>query len=388
VSEFHGARIAGMGVISCAGLGVAPLAAACREGRSGVALDPAFGVLTARVSDEVLAAAGSEGPCRAERMTAYALACAMQESGFGALDADTGVIFATTTGNMEMWEAELPRHVAGETTAEQFATSFRHHHIGRPLDGLGVQGPLQVLSSACAAGTQALALACAWLKTGKVRRCVVGATETLTTTTVRGFGCFNLLSASIAAPFDRDRSGINLGEASVFFCLDARTDVAGLGWVLGGATALDAFDMTSPHPEGRGLYHAMRRALLAARLSPQAVDWVSAHGTGTPANDAAEATALAALFGEDAPPVSSTKAVHGHALAASGLLETALALSAIEAGEIPPSVNLREVDPQIKLRLPRRPEPAELSCVLKSTLGFGGVNAAVVLSRRPAPCRL
>jgi 3-oxoacyl-(acyl-carrier-protein) synthase len=245
-----------------------------------------------------------------------------------------------------------------------------------------------VLSSACAAGTQALALACAWLKMGKVRRCVVGATETLTTTTVRGFGCFNLLSASIAAPFDRARSGINLGEASVFFCLDARTDVAGLGWLLGGATALDAFDMTSPHPEGRGLYHAMRRALLAARLTPPAVDWVSAHGTGTPANDAAEATALAALFGDDAPPVSSTKAVHGHALAASGLLETALALSAIEAGEILPSVNLREVDPQIKLRLPRRPEPAALSSVLKSTLGFGGVNAAVVLSRRPSPCPL
>jgi 3-oxoacyl-(acyl-carrier-protein) synthase len=229
-----------------------------------------------------------------------------------------------------------------------------------------------------------MALAHAWLRTGKVRRCLVGATETLTNLTVRGFGCFSLLSPKVAAPFAVDRAGINLSEGAAWFVLEAEPTPRALAYLRGGATNLDAFDMTRPHPSGRGLYRAMQGALAVAGVSPAAIDWVYAHGTGTLANDAAESAAIAAIFGEHAPLVSSTKGVHGHALAASGLIELAAALGALAEDVVLPTGNVKASDPALPVRLVLEPTPRPLAHVLKTTLGFGGVNAALVLSKEAA----
>lgn len=410
MSSFRGANITGLGVVSPAGLGVAPLFEACVAGETCVTKDAEFGLNTGRIPEAAYAAIRAEIEASPWRvvfeeelrhppevakpwlLTAYALMKALGSDGPNALAGRTGLIFATTTGHMHRWERDLPRYVAQELTAETFAPAFRDHHLGRSLDAVlartDFSGPFQVLTSACAAGTQALALAHAWLASGKVDRVLVGATEILTTLTMRGFGCFNLLTPTLAAPFDRARAGINLSEAAVFLRLERDVALAGRGFVLGGGTAMDAFDMTRPHPEGRGVHQAMSAALRTAACPASAVDWVYAHGTGTPANDVAEGAAIAMLFGSTQqvpPPVSSTKAIHGHALGASGLLETVIALEAMARNVIPPTTNLNDLDPAIRLDVATTARKAPLRRVMKTTLGFGGVNAAVLLGKEALP---
>jgi 3-oxoacyl-(acyl-carrier-protein) synthase len=400
-----GASITGVGVVSPAGLGLAPLYEACRRGETLLAKTKhdarpvgripmaALDEARQRLADSELAPtiASAHHGTEAEKpllMTGAALLEALGDSGLRIFDKDTGLIFATTTGHIASWEKDLPRYVRGDLKASAFAASFAHYPLTRAIDGLISQtdfrGAFQVLTSACAAGAQALALASLWLRTGRAKRVVIGATETLTQLTAQGFGCFNLLASDVARPFAADRQGINLSEAAAFFVLDADPDAPGYGRVLGGATTLDAFDMTRPHPEGRGLHTAITRALADAHLSPDAIDWVHAHGTGTPANDSAEAAALQMLFGTRRPPVTSTKAIHGHALGASGLLETALALEAMRRGEILPTAATEAVDPALSLDVRTRLEPARIRTTLKTTLGFGGVNAALVLAQGEA----
>lgn len=406
MNPFGGSNITGLGVVSAAGLGVRPLFDACVAGHSCLAMDAEFALHTGRIPAVALATVRArleESPewrtvfaadlalpdelARPALLTAYALMEALGDEGPRGLGQGTGLIFATTTGHMHRWEKELPGYVAGELTPSSFAPAFSDHHLSRSLDAVmrrtGFSGPFQVLTSACAAGTQALALAHSWLATGKVDRVLVGSTEVLTTLTMRGFGCFNLLTPTIAAPFDRQRAGINLSEAAVFLRLERQASRPSLGYVLGGGTAMDAFDMTRPHPEGRGIHKAMSAALAQAKATPTSVNWVYAHGTGTPANDVAEGAAIAMLFGASGPPVSSTKAIHGHALGASGLLETAIALEAMARDVIPPTTNLKELDPVLRLDVTTAPRTLAVDRVMKTTLGFGGVNAAVLLGREP-----
>jgi 3-oxoacyl-(acyl-carrier-protein) synthase len=132
------------------------------------------------------------------------------------------------------------------------------------------------------------------------------------------------------------------------------------------------------------MHRAMARALASAGLSAGDVDWIAAHGTGTVANDAAESAAIATLLAEGGhacPPVSSTKGVHGHALGASGLLEAAVTLAAMRCSVVLPTHNLRQLDPDLRIAATTAPVTKRLSRVLKTTLGFGGINAAVVLGK-------
>jgi 3-oxoacyl-(acyl-carrier-protein) synthase len=140
--------------------------------------------------------------------------------------------------------------------------------------------------------------------------------------------------------------------------------------------------MTGPHPEGVGSFQAMTAALRDAQLGPEQVDWIHAHGTGSQQNDLAEANAIARLFGGAArgPRVTSTKSVHGHALGASGALETVLCLQALQHQTVVPTGGLKEPDPRIDLRHVTQSERVPLRHIVKNTLGFGGSNAALVIS--------
>lgn len=375
--------ITGIGVVSAAGRGSRLLADACFAGRSLLTQDPDLGVMCGRIP---YAAGG------ASALTADALAQACGTA-TPALDARTGMIFATTTGHMAEWEDALPRYTAGDLPAAAFAALFRQHHLGCSIDDLAAEmhpdAPFQVLTSACAAGTQALVLAYAWLQSGRVDRCLVGATETMTRITARGFDCLGLLAKTPARPFAQGRDGINLGEAAVFLRVErVRAGTSVRARLLGGGTALDAHDLTSPHPDGRGLVRAVRQALNQSGLGAADVDWVHAHGTGTIANDRAEARALAAVFGRDhIPPVTSTKHVHGHALGASGLLETAIVIESLARGMIPPAAGCDVRDPELALPIAQTTlsPMAPPRNVLKTTLGFGGANAAVLIGAEDAP---
>jgi 3-oxoacyl-(acyl-carrier-protein) synthase len=319
---------------------------------------------------------------------------------------ETGFIFASTTSKIDLWEDKLPFY------NEELNQSINHsvieaQSIGLPLvqmkDYFQIFGPSATVTSSCSASSQAIALAYFWLSQGRVKRCIVGSTEILSDLTKVGFGSLRLLSKSICKPFDKNRKGINLGEGSAFLCLqvadpiknetDDKTKNDILGYILGAGLSTDAHHLTAPHPEGEGSHRAIQWALSAADggggASPH---WFYSHGTGSIANDLSEAKAIHAMGLSEKELsdvlVTSTKPIHGHTLGASGILETVLGLMALKNKTILPTLNFQDEDPEIHLKivgslnlkssLEQNSENSEV--FLKNSLGFGGINAALVLA--------
>ncbi|MGZ3721722.1 MAG: beta-ketoacyl synthase N-terminal-like domain-containing protein, partial [Bdellovibrionales bacterium] len=221
------------------------------------------------------------------------------------------------------------------------------------------------------------------IREGKVKRCLVAGAEVLCDLTVEGFRSLQLLSNAPATPFDKDRGGINLSEGAAFICLEAVSERP-LAELSGFGFSTDGFHMTGPHPEGDGSFRAMNSALEKASVLPSEVTWAHAHGTGSLQNDLSEGLAMARLFGAQTPWVSSTKWTHGHALAASGALECALDVRAIQEGTILHTRGLKNPDPKIPVKHLTEDLRTPIRHILKNTLGFGGANAAIVISHPQA----
>jgi 3-oxoacyl-(acyl-carrier-protein) synthase len=246
---------------------------------------------------------------------------------------------------------------------------------------LGQTSHQHLISSACTASTQALALAAEWIRQGKVKRCLIGGIEVLCDLTVQGFKCMQLLSPNIATPFAKNRPGINLSEGAAFVCVEKSGMNRPLAKLSGAAMTMDAYHMTSPHPEGKGCAQAMTLALRNSGLSPSQIDWIHCHGTGSHFNDLSEGLAIKSVFRDHTVPVASTKAVHGHMLAASGILESIICVQALQKQVLLRTPGLENIDPEIPVYHPSKAhEPSKLRHVMKTTLGFGGVNGALVFS--------
>jgi 3-oxoacyl-(acyl-carrier-protein) synthase len=373
------AWITGTGAITCVGSGSAALWRAALEQCSGI--EQGIGRVSLPGRDTVHSPALAFASAAAHE--------ALQAAQWSKLEPGDGLIVATTTGHIPLWQRALPGFVRGRMSNEEFEPIMRRQTLGSFLNDLrrqlGHVGPATVVSSSCAAGTQALGLAALWLKTGKVRRCLVGGAEVLCDLTLEGFRCLQLMATKPSAPFDANRAGIHLSEGAAFLCLDAEPKAVPLGCISGFGASTDAHHMTGPHPEGVGSFHAMTTALQSAGLRPEQVDWIHAHGTGSQQNDLAEGMAIARLFGGAArgPRVTSTKSVHGHALGASGTLEAVLCLEALRQQTVVPTAGLKDPDPRIDVRHVTQSEPMQLRHILKNTLGFGGNNAALVISGAP-----
>jgi len=314
---------------------------------------------------------------------AYAAAQqALQQAGWGSLQADDGLIVATTAGANGLWEDAIVANLksASSTPSRQVSDSIPLDTVINQLGQLlHFSGRSLLLASACSAATQAIGIGALWIQQNKVKRCLVGGTEALSQLTVEGFRSLQLLSSEPASPFDVERTGINLSEAAGFLCLE-RTRTNPLAFIRGWGFSTDAYHMAAPHPQGAGSLRAMQQALHRAQVESSAVDWVHAHGTGSKANDSAEGQAIFTLFGENQPWVTSTKHTHGHALGASGALETVLCIESMRRNCILRTAGLSHADPKIPLRHALSNHTQSVNYLLKNTLGFGGNNAALVLS--------
>jgi 3-oxoacyl-(acyl-carrier-protein) synthase len=237
-----------------------------------------------------------------------------------------------------------------------------------------------MIVSACSASTQALGLAAQWVKSGRVKRCLVGGAEVLTTLSVEGFRCLGLLSKERGKPFDQNRNGINLSEAAAFYCVEPATEKTSraVAVIRGFATNSDAHHLTAPHPEGAGSQAIFEDLLKQAQISAGDVDWIHAHGTASPTNDKAEGAAIQKVF--PTTSVTSTKAYHGHSLGAAGALEVAICVQALKQQLKVKNLGLDELDHSLNLNIQRDHEKAKIKNIVKSSLGFGGVNAALLLS--------
>ena len=368
----------------CLGRGAAALWNGVESGRSGI--EDSLG----RVADQALA--GLPLDLQKNRALAFAVATideAMQQAGWTQLNEDDGLIVATTTGLYQKWNQSFAQFVRGQQRAVDFLSDFKSQPLGELPAAISKHyahiGPVSLVSSASSASTQALAMASMWLRQKRVRRCLVVGVEILCDLTVDGFKSLQLLSESPSRPFDRQRSGINLSEGAGALCLEALGEgPRALAGLVGDGLSSDGFHMTGPHPEGDGSFRSMQMVLDTAGLEAGDIGWVHAHGTGSVQNDLAEGLAVARLFKDRMPWISSTKWHHGHALGAAGAIESVLVIQAMQRKMVLCTHGLENPDERIPVKHPTSHLTAPDRFVLKNTLGFGGANATVIFSPAPA----
>jgi 3-oxoacyl-[acyl-carrier-protein] synthase II len=253
---------------------------------------------------------------------------------------------------------------------------------------LGARGPVLTVTTACASGATSLGLGADLLRAGQADVVLAGGADVLCRFVQRGFNVLRSLTRDAVRPFDRRRSGLLLGEGAGLVVLEsadaaARRGHRPLGHLLGHASTADGAHITAPDPEGRGLELAVRTALAEAGLGPDTLDFVSAHGTGTPANDRVETEVLKRVLGRraHAVPVNSIKAHLGHTMGAAATLEAIMCLLAGRHGQVPPTLNYGEADPDCDLDcVPNVARAWRPRVSLSTSLGFGGCNAALVLA--------
>ena len=264
-------------------------------------------------------------------------------------------------------------------------------HLAEILDA---RGPVSTCLTACAAGAQAVGEAMRFIREDDADVMVAGGCHSMITPqSIMGFCLLGALSTDndnptqASRPFTKNRNGFVLSEGAALVVLEElehakRRGAKILGELAGYGCSSDAFRVTDPHPEGKGQGGAMRLALKDAGLSPDAVDYINAHGTSTADNDEAETLAIKNVFGERAYkiPVSSTKSMTGHLIAAAGSLEAIVCTLAIQHGMVPPTINYEEVDPACDLDyVPNKPREARIRAALTNSFGFGGQNTSLVV---------
>ena len=251
---------------------------------------------------------------------------------------------------------------------------------------LGLICPGTNISAACASSTIAVAKGAALIATGRAECVLVCCIDLVTEFVFSGFSALGALSPNPCMPFDRERSGLTLGEgaASVLLMKAERAKKEGrphLGTVLGWGVANDAFHVTAPASDGRGLLAAVKQALKRAGLEPDAISAVCAHGTGTVYNDHMELTAFDPLFGNRKLPVYSIKGAIGHTLGAAGGIEVALGLKSLSEGLAPPTVGFSKGEDNMVERVSSQPAVIPGNHLLSTNSGFGGINAALILAK-------
>ncbi|MBQ0073736.1 MAG: beta-ketoacyl-[acyl-carrier-protein] synthase family protein [Prevotella sp.] len=238
---------------------------------------------------------------------------------------------------------------------------------------------VSTISTACSSALNAIIVGCEMLKRDEVDIVIAGGTEALSKFHLNGFNMLMILDHEQCRPFDSTRAGLNLGEGAAYLVLEKDKEQA-KAYISGYGNRCDAFHQTATSDDGEGAYLAMSDALKMAALSPDDIDYVNAHGTGTPNNDISESVALQRVFGNAMPPVSSTKSFTGHTTSASGSIETVISILAMQNGFIPANIGWKnQIEGGITPSLGC--ENAELNHVVCNSFGFGGNDSSIIISK-------
>jgi 3-oxoacyl-[acyl-carrier-protein] synthase II len=403
--------ITGMGLVTSVGLSADAVMSAMCEGRSGLSAPPPGHPLRGALEvagfappidpTTVLPAPETRVVDRYVVMVLQAARDAMADAGIVVgrdVDPFRIAVIVSSTGGLETLESQVvDRAQRGRVGVSPYLLPGMLPNMGaaRIAIAYGIRGYSSSISTACAAGAQSIGEAARLLRCGGADVVVCGCSEApLFATLVDTFTNARALArgwaqdpAGASRPFDRRRAGLVLGEGAGVFVLEraAHADArgaAGYADVVGWGATNDAHHPIAPDPKGTAAAECMRRALADADIAPADVGYVNAHGTGTKLGDVAEAAAIRAAFGADAPPVSSTKAVTGHMLGASGMAEAAVTVLALRRGLLPPTHNLDDPDPACELdHIRKAPRPARITHAVSNSFGFGGHNVSVVYGR-------
>ncbi|MBI5766569.1 MAG: beta-ketoacyl-ACP synthase II [Verrucomicrobia bacterium] len=339
---------------------------------------------------------------RNDRYTHFGFAAARQAVKDAGLDPAredgdrVGVMIGSGIGGMWTYESQLK--VLAERGPRKVSPFTIPALIGNMCSGLvaielGARGPNFGVVSACATGTHALGEAAHAIRRGDADVMVAGGAEAAITPfayasfcSMKAMSTRNDEPQKASRPFDKGRDGFIMGEGAGVLVLESLEHARARGAriyceLTGYAATCDAFHITQPDPDGKGLSLAMKRALASAGVAPGQIDYINAHGTSTPYNDKFETLAIKKVFGDQARRVaiSSTKSMTGHLLGAAGGIESVICVKTIQTGRIAPTINLEEPDPDCDLDyVPNVAREAPVRTVLSNNLGFGGQNAAVV----------
>lgn len=403
------------------GWGVDSLWEGLRAGRSAIAPFQRFdhrlhrthvAAETSNAPEELVRYPGWDRLSLADRFAVAASMEAVRQAGlaipFGggpAEDLEVGVFWGSSTGGM--WEAESFFRDFVTRRSRSRLRDLASHQVNAPGDAvarhLGVTGPVQTISSACASGALALGAALSAVRSGEVEVALAGGSDSLCQLTYAGFNSLRSVDEVSCRPFRAGRSGLSLGEGAALLVLEPLERVLARGatplaMFAGAGASCDAHHMTAPDPAGAGAAAALSAALCDAGLNPADIDFVNAHGTGTPLNDAAEWNALQQVFGLRAGqvPVTATKALLGHLLGSAGAIEAVATVLCLWHGElhpVPSCTNLPELSAEVApveevpvaLVLDRPLLLPAARAAVSTSLAFGGSNAALVFSRWNAP---
>jgi 3-oxoacyl-[acyl-carrier-protein] synthase II len=402
--------ITGIGTVNPLGLDAPSTWEAMLAGRSGIdtiaAFDPS--PLPVRIAGEVRgfdpeAVASRKDARRMDRSVLFAVAAtdeAVADAGLDVLDPErTGVVVGSAIGGIAIVEEQqriLMEKGPGRVSATFLPNCLVDTATSYIATKLGVVGLNFAVVSACATGSHAIGEAAELIKRGRADVIVAGGTEACVTPLVMaGFCQMQALAArnddpaAASRPFDRGRSGFVVSEGAAVVVVESESHARSRGAkvyaeVAGYGASNDAYHVATPHPESRGVIHMFTDALRSARIEPEEVGYVNAHGTGTPLGDPAETQAIRQAFGAHADKlaVSSTKSMTGHLFGAAGALEAIASALALRDQVLPPTINLEDPDPACDLDyVPLKTREASFEVAISNSMGLGGHNGAVVLRR-------
>lgn len=361
------------------------------SGERGVRPLSLFELRGARSSLAAEAVGLEQGPiaARTDALAVQAAREALKHAGLSPAEHPVHLVVGGTTAGMFETE-ELLTQLGNVDLTEALEVRLRTHPLSSTADRLcehaGPFASARTVCCACTSGVAAIAIALAWIRTGRVERVLAGGADALCRLTFSGFGCLAVLDPNACRPFGKTRAGLNLGEGAGFLVLESEAAAKARGAtqlaeIAGVALAGEAHHITNPEPTGKTAARVMRRALESAGLTPHDVGYVNAHGTATPHNDAAESAAIRACFGDARPRVSSSKGQIGHTLGAAGAIEAVICVESIRTRRLPPTIGTTEPDPSFDLDHVWSTEAVSAPFhAMSNSFGFGGTGGSVVVS--------
>lgn len=353
------------------------------EGKSGVALhkviDNQDAFFVSKIDDEKLeeefnklfnpAQSDNEDFTRLEKMFLLSLNPLVERH---SISDETGFILSTTKGNISVLKNQttLPEGVYLSSLAQKIADFF------------GFKTKPIVVSNACVSGVMAIAVAKNMIQAGKYKNAFVLAGDEVSEFVISGFNSFQAIGSEPCKPYDKNRNGINLGEATaaIYMTSELNQTEKFKFKVLGDSAINDANHISGPSRTGDGLFASIQNAMKEAKVSVEKIDFISAHGTATIYNDEMESIAFNRMDLQNVP-LNSMKGYYGHCLGASGLLENIISMESALNKTLIPSKNFEEIGVSQNLNIIKENQPAKIKYILKTASGFGGCNAAIVLEK-------
>jgi len=395
--------ITGAGIVTALGFGWRPNATGFRAGKTAMRPVTLFDVSRQRVKTAAQVDLPETLPAtqlssrqlkrmdRAAKLLVLAAHEAWTQSGWEPSD-NLPLVLGTTSGGMSLGEAyyrqaiDVPGNDRGQSARVQNYQAQRQ--ALDVVDAFGFSGPITIIANACASGANSIGHGWDLIRRGHAERVFAGGYDAISQMVFGGFDSLQALSPTQCRPFDVQRDGLALGEGAAMLALETldfakKRNAEILGEIVGYGAATDAHHLTQPHPNGDAALASMNAACAAARLTPDKINYLNAHGTGTPLNDSAEAAAINRWAGAHAKSisVSSTKASIGHLLGAAGSVEAVICLMALREQWLPPTTTLQTLEPACTFPFVQKPTDAKVEYALTNSFGFGGANATLILRR-------